>query len=82
MSRTFCSCMVPTDGTVEVDGKIVRFEFTRIFGPLLVDDNAQPLEEQPIFEDHPFWAPFLAWLAEYGTVQAVSYHHLNQGELP
>lgn len=60
-----CSCNIPRDGQVQVNGKTVRFEYTRIFGPLLVDRRGEPLKRQPIAENHPFWAPFNEWLAQH-----------------
>lgn len=51
--------------TVTVQGKPVRFEFNRRFGPLLVDKDGEPLSRQPMSKTHPFWVPFQAWLKEW-----------------
>jgi hypothetical protein len=51
------------DQTVVVNGKVVHFDFDRRFGPLLTDAHGEPLKRQPVSENHPFWAPFNAWLA-------------------
>lgn len=55
---------------VKVGRKIVFFDFCRNSGPLLVDADGEPLEEQPISDDHPFWGPFEVWLDGYHQAQA------------
>lgn len=48
-----------------VKGKTVRFDFSRRFGPLLVDDEGRELDHQPVSERDPFWPPFRIWLAKW-----------------
>jgi len=42
-------------------GKVWRWEFTSLFGPLFVDKKGEPLKRQPISSRHPAWKPFEAW---------------------
>lgn len=51
--------------TVLVNGRKVYFDYCRHSGPLVTDKDGRPLEKQPIAENHPFWAPFHAWLAAH-----------------
>lgn len=62
-----CRCCLGPDAhhKVVVKGKEVMFDFSRMFGPLLVDEEGTPLEKQPISERHPFWKPFNAWMVEW-----------------
>lgn len=46
-----------------------RFEFSDRFGPLLVDEDGEPLDDQPVSESDPFWAPFSAWLRQHREAQ-------------
>lgn len=59
---TFCDA---ADQVITVKGKKVRFDFSERFGPLVLDDEGQPLEKQPIHESDPFWEPFNAWLGAW-----------------
>lgn len=73
MSRTnltfICDCCVPGHPRVfthvMVGRRKVYFEFTQVFGPLITDRHGEPLDDQPVLEDHPFWKPFNAWLAAH-----------------
>jgi hypothetical protein len=42
-------------------GKAWRFEFSRMFGPVLVGKNGDPLKSQPP-ERSRFWPEFEKWL--------------------
>lgn len=64
-----CSFVDRADQVVMVRGRKVRFDFSELFGPLLLDDEGNPLKKQPISERDPFWPPFNAWLAEYRKVE-------------
>lgn len=59
---TFCDA---ADQIITVKGKKVRFDFSERFGPLVLDDEGNPLEQQPISESDPFWPPFNAWLGAW-----------------
>lgn len=50
---------------VTVNGKVVRFDFSRRFGPLLIDEEGRELDKQPISERDAFWPPFNRWLADW-----------------
>lgn len=74
MSRSLRTNLVFVDSFVDIANQSVMlpgrkrrtwFEFSWRFGPVLVDMRGDPIEKQPIAEDHPFWEPFNAWLAEY-----------------
>lgn len=56
--------------TVRVKGRKVYFDYDERFGPLVTDKDGQPLAKQPIAENHPFWAPFMRWLADYNRSKA------------
>lgn len=59
---TFCDA---ADQVITVRGKKVRFDFSERFGPLVLDDEGNPLKKQPISERDPFWEPFNAWLGAW-----------------
>lgn len=42
-------------------GKVWRFEFSEMFGPILLTQQWEPKVHQPDREDHPFWEAFYAW---------------------
>jgi hypothetical protein len=48
-------------GEGEHNGKIWKWEFTPMFGPLFLRKDGEPLKHQPIHEDHPAWKPFIKW---------------------
>lgn len=50
---------------VTVKSKVVYFTFNERFGPLVTDRIGDPLETQPVHENHPFWLPFTAWLSNH-----------------
>ena len=60
-----CShCIVFGQGT-DKHGITWKWEFNPRFGPLFVDANGEPLDDQPIEEDDVRWEPFEAWYAAY-----------------
>lgn len=63
-----------TNAVAEVsDGRRkYRFEFSEMFGPTLIGKDGDPLKNQPMRENHPFWRPFNAWLAEYRKPRPLS----------
>lgn len=67
LKRACRCCLGPdaVDQKVIVNGKEVRFEFSRRFGPLLVDEDGRELDKQPTSERDAFWVPFNAWLADW-----------------
>lgn len=66
---------------IRVGRKFVFFDFDHRFGPLIVDREGEPTDDQPNGEDNPFWAPFEVWLAGYwkargnGTLDAYLRQH-------
>lgn len=60
-----CSFVDAAQQTITVQGKPVQFDFSELFGPLVVDTEGQPTDKQPGGERDPFWAPFNAWLIEW-----------------
>lgn len=69
-----CICCLPTDFGEGVDrnGRLWRWEFSEMFGPLFVDKKGDPLRVQPISEKHAAWQPFEHWLADRLTCKAIS----------
>ncbi len=67
MSRATHICGGPDarNQKVIVGGREVLFDYSDRFGPLLIDEEGNPLEKQPISERHAFWAPFSIWLAQW-----------------
>lgn len=59
-----CICCLPTDMGEGFDrnGRLWRWEFSEMFGPLFVDKRGGPLKVQPMDERHPAWVPFEEWL--------------------
>ncbi|MDR3495344.1 MAG: hypothetical protein P4L82_12155 [Ancalomicrobiaceae bacterium] len=51
------------------DGKRWRFEDSDRFGPLIIDQNGDPLLQQPK-ERSPFWAAHAQWVASGRRVAA------------
>ena len=43
-------------------GKTWRFEFSQMFGPLLLNATGEVAKRQPEHEKHSFWEPFNKWL--------------------
>jgi hypothetical protein len=44
-------------------GKVWRFEFSDMFGPVLLTQKDDPSDRQPDREDHPFRDAFQPWFA-------------------
>lgn len=61
-----CS-FVDTVAEVSDGRRNYRFEFSRMFGPTLIDKRGNVLKNQPVSESHPFWRPFNAWLEQYNA---------------
>lgn len=55
--------MTPEAGEgMDRNGRMWRWHFGENVGPLFVDHRGEPLEVQPIKENHPAWEPFNKWL--------------------
>lgn len=52
-------------------GKKWLFEFSEMFGPLLLTASGEASLRQPISEDHPFWAGFNLWSSSGRRCRAV-----------
>lgn len=50
-----------SDRVIMVRGKPVRFEFSRRFGPTLINEDGEPMKRQP-GPHSAFWKPFGEWL--------------------
>lgn len=82
-------CIVPFNGggicidawgagpfVIEDGRRSWRFEFSDRFGPLLVDEDGEPLDDQPVSESDPFWGPFNAWLVRHRA----THDHRSDGQ--
>lgn len=57
-----CSHSIYVGRGKDKNGKLWRWEFNSRFGPLFIDLEGEPLEDQPTDENHPAWKPFERWL--------------------
>lgn len=42
-----------------------KWEFSPVHGPLFVDEENSPLENQPRHHSHPAWEPFTRWIRRF-----------------
>ncbi len=75
-SSTMCSnlgcdyCKECSHGTFlgegqDAQGKIWRWEFSGMFGPLFVRKNGEPLKNQPVSKNDHAWEAFTPWHDEF-----------------
>jgi len=43
------------------NGKLWRWEFNPMFGPMFLRKDGEFLKQQPVYENHPAWEPFEKW---------------------
>ena len=48
----------------DIKGKLWRWSFNPMFGPLFLRKDGEPVERQPMRENHPAWGPFEKWAKE------------------
>lgn len=59
-----CSFHTASGEGRDINGRLWRWDFSKIFGPVFVDKYGNPLKAQPIKETHPAWGPFNTWYAK------------------
>ena len=57
-----CSHAVLLGSGTDRTGRVWRWEFSPVHGPLFVGKRGKPLSRQPIARNHRAWEPFERWL--------------------
>ena len=60
-----CSHAVMLGGGRDRNGKVWRWSFNPMFGPLFLRKDSMPLKNQPDTENHRAWEPFDRWLEKH-----------------
>ena len=62
-----CSHSIFLGEGTDINGKKWKWEFNRMFGPIFLRKDDEPLKNQPISENHPVWEVFEKWIRTFST---------------
>ena len=65
-----CSFAKAVGVEYEYRGKVYRWDFSEMFGPLWIDEEGEPLAEQYRHHACACWKAFYKWLGEWRDQQA------------